>query len=94
MGGGVGKDVGKRGGVGKDVGTDRGVGVGKDVGTDRGVGKDVGVGVGVGVGVRRRGITVVCGRCGENIQRHGCSCDVGRARGEAPRQGWVVVEKD
>lgn len=55
--------------------------------------RDVGVKPG-GVGVRRRGAAVVCGRCGENIQRQGCSCDVGRARGEAPRQGWVVVEKD
>lgn len=75
-------DAGRRVGVGKDVGTGSGVGVGKRAG------------VGVGVGVRRRGIMVVCGRCGENIQRRGCSCDAGRARGEAPRQGWVVVEKD
>lgn len=69
----------------------------KDTDTDAGKhDSPVGVGkrAGVGVGVRRRGITVVCGRCGENIQRHGCSCDAGRARGEAPRQGWVVVEKD
>ena len=45
------------------------------------------------VSVSKRGHEIVCGRCGENIQRRGCSCDAGRGRHEAPRQGWKVLTK-
>ena len=51
------------------------------------------VSVSVSVSVSRRGFEVVCGRCGENIQRRGCSCDAGRGRHEAPRQGWRLLTK-